>query len=142
MKAALYFDTAEGFGDWHIIISTQADKDLRKAHRADKRRFQIYLKKIKYIILSTSWNMGLIDRFRELSNGHFSGDNQKPLAGSSNDIPIFEAKMTSDSRLVVCRHSSNITLTSNSDAPQYQIDCIKEFGEEVRFIGNIFSFIV
>ena len=47
MKAALYFDTAEGFGDWHIIIPTQADKDLRKAHRADKRRFQIYLKKIK-----------------------------------------------------------------------------------------------
>lgn len=38
---------------------------------------------------------------RELSKGHFSDDNQKRLTGSDNEIPIFEAKMTSDSRLVV-----------------------------------------
>jgi hypothetical protein len=34
--------------------------------------------------------------------GHFSDDNQKRLNGSSTDIPIFEAKMTRDLRLVVC----------------------------------------
>jgi hypothetical protein len=38
---------------------------------------------------------------RELSNGHFSDDNQKRLNGSNADIPIYEAKMTRDSRLVV-----------------------------------------
>ena len=33
--------------------------------------------------------------------GHFSDDNQKRLTGSKTDIPIYEAKMTRDSRLVV-----------------------------------------
>lgn len=39
--------------------------------------------------------------YRELSNGHFSDDNQKRLTGSQNEIPIYEAKMTRDTRLVV-----------------------------------------
>jgi len=38
---------------------------------------------------------------RELSNGHFSDDNQKRLTGTSIPVPIYEAKMTRDSRLVV-----------------------------------------
>ena len=39
---------------------------------------------------------------RQLSNGHFSDDNQKRLNGSSSSvIPIFEAKMQRDLRLVV-----------------------------------------
>jgi hypothetical protein len=38
---------------------------------------------------------------RELSNGHFSDDNQKRLNGTDSSIPIYEAKMTRDSRLVV-----------------------------------------
>lgn len=39
---------------------------------------------------------------RELSNGHFSADNQKRLNGpSSADVPVFEAKMSRDLRLVV-----------------------------------------
>lgn len=38
---------------------------------------------------------------RELSKGHFSDDNQKRLNGPDIDIPVFEAKMTRDSRLVV-----------------------------------------
>lgn len=38
---------------------------------------------------------------RELSNGHFSDDNQKRLNGTDTSIPIYEAKMTRDSRLVV-----------------------------------------
>ena len=37
---------------------------------------------------------------RELSRGHFSADNQKELNGPS-DIPIYEAKITRDLRLVV-----------------------------------------
>ena len=38
---------------------------------------------------------------RELSNGHFSDDNQKRLNSRQIDVPIYEAKMTRDSRLVV-----------------------------------------
>lgn len=39
---------------------------------------------------------------RELSNGHFSDDNQKMLSNSSDlGIPVFEAKMTRDKRLLV-----------------------------------------
>jgi len=40
--------------------------------------------------------------YRELSNGHFSGDNQKRLVGIDTDIPVYEAKMGRDSRLIVC----------------------------------------
>ena len=39
---------------------------------------------------------------REISNGHFSKDNQKRInRPSSTDVPVFEAKMTRDLRLVV-----------------------------------------
>jgi len=39
---------------------------------------------------------------RQLSNGHFSDENQKMLNGpSSSAIPIFEAKVQRDLRLVV-----------------------------------------
>ena len=39
---------------------------------------------------------------REISNGHFSEDNQKWLNGpSSTDVPVYEAKMSRDLRLVV-----------------------------------------
>lgn len=39
--------------------------------------------------------------FRQLSNGHFSRDNQKPLTEINGALPIFEAKMTGNTRLVV-----------------------------------------
>ena len=47
MKAALYFDSAEGFGEWRILISTRADRNLREARNKDITSFKIYLKKIK-----------------------------------------------------------------------------------------------
>lgn len=46
---------------------------------------------------------------RALSNGHFSFDNQKPLTDEAQ-VPIYEAKMTGDSRLVVCFYSSIMRL--------------------------------
>lgn len=42
---------------------------------------------------------------RELSHGFFSDSNQKVLVGNSSEVPIYEAKMTRDLRLV------------------YQVDC-------------------
>ncbi|KAM5542264.1 hypothetical protein V8D89_004137 [Ganoderma adspersum] len=105
MKAALYFDSAEGFGEWRILISTRADQNLRQACRRDAKLFQIFVKKIK-----------------ELSNGHFSDDNQKRLTGLDVEIPIYEAKMTGDTRLV------------------YQVDCIPEFESDVeRQVLKIFG---
>jgi len=46
-------------------------------------------------------NLSLKALFRELSNGHFSDDNQKRLAGPGTEVPIFEAKLTGDLRLIV-----------------------------------------
>ncbi|KAH6917671.1 hypothetical protein BKA70DRAFT_1139349 [Coprinopsis sp. MPI-PUGE-AT-0042] len=92
MKAALYFDSAEGFGEWRILLSTRADGNLRDWRRRDAEFFKIIIKKIK-----------------ELSCGHFSADNQKRLNKPDVDFPIFEAKMTRDTRLV------------------YQIDCVPEY---------------
>ncbi|KAF8974058.1 hypothetical protein BDZ97DRAFT_421872 [Flammula alnicola] len=103
MKAALYFDSAEGFGEWRILISTRADRDLREARRKDPNSFKIIIKKIK-----------------ELSKGHFSDDNQKRLNGPNTEIPIYEAKMKRDSRLI--------------------IDCIPEYDASVeRQIIKIFG---
>ena len=46
---ALYFDSADGFGEWRILISTRADRDLREARRKDAKFFKIVVKKIKYV---------------------------------------------------------------------------------------------
>jgi hypothetical protein len=50
MKAALYFDNANGFGEWRILISTEAYKHLRTHRRADKKIFTIIYKKIKSVL--------------------------------------------------------------------------------------------
>ncbi|KAH9172883.1 hypothetical protein EDB89DRAFT_1962838 [Lactarius sanguifluus] len=92
MKAALYFDSVQGFGQWRILISGRADRNLREMRKKDTNLFHITLKKIK-----------------ELSNGHFSDDNHKRLTGTNISVPIYEAKMTRDSRLV------------------YQVDCVPDF---------------
>ncbi|KAI0327262.1 hypothetical protein GY45DRAFT_1428013 [Cubamyces sp. BRFM 1775] len=105
MKAALYFDSADGFGEWRILISTRADRDLRQARNKNPKLFKIIIKKIK-----------------ELSRGHFSDDNQKRLTGLDVEIPIYEAKMTGDTRLV------------------YQVDCVPEFESDVeRQVLRIFG---
>ncbi|KAL4268195.1 UvrD-like helicase ATP-binding domain-containing protein [Pleurotus pulmonarius] len=96
LKSALQFENVEGFGNWRVLISGRADGDLREARKKDRESFRIIMKKI-----------------RELSRGHFSEDNQKRLTGAGPEVPIFEAKMTRDSRLV------------------YQIDCISDIDRDV-----------
>ena len=51
MKAALYFDDIEGFGEWSILLSTRAQKDLRDVKRADGAMFRIVMKKIKWDLI-------------------------------------------------------------------------------------------
>lgn len=58
MKAALYFDSAEGFGQWRILISGRAVRNLRETKKKNTNLFRITLKKIKYPSLSV---VGLCD---------------------------------------------------------------------------------
>ncbi|KAG2360020.1 hypothetical protein BDR07DRAFT_1487588 [Suillus spraguei] len=75
MKAALYFDNANGFGEWRILISTEAYKHLREHRRADKKIFKIIYKKIKH-----------------LSHGQFSADNHKRLNGPDAGISCLSSQ--------------------------------------------------
>ncbi|KAF8336973.1 uncharacterized protein EI90DRAFT_3119273 [Cantharellus anzutake] len=82
-KARHSFEWPAEFGEWNIYISSTAIKHLRQFRRADKSTFKIIQEKII-----------------QLSEGFFSGSNQKRLEGAPNDVPIYEAKMTGDLRLV------------------------------------------
>ncbi|KAI6010466.1 hypothetical protein BKA83DRAFT_3037960 [Pisolithus microcarpus] len=101
MKTALYFDNADGFGEWRILIGTNATKKLREFRRNDQKKFKVVYKKIK-----------------ELSNGQFSDDNQKRLDGVRTGVPIFEAYIERDLRLV------------------YQIDCVPDRDTEIQRQGS------
>lgn len=48
-NSALHFNSAEGFGEWRILISARADGDLREARRKDRKSFAIIVKKIKCV---------------------------------------------------------------------------------------------
>ncbi|KAF9067282.1 hypothetical protein BDP27DRAFT_1328979 [Rhodocollybia butyracea] len=104
MKSALHFDSIAGFGEWRIFISANADNELRSRRKKDRTSFDIIVKKIK-----------------ELSNGFFSADNQKRLGGPSSEVPIFEAKMTADLRLIY-----QIDVVATDDERESQV--IKIFG--------------
>ncbi|KAF9230372.1 hypothetical protein BU15DRAFT_69249, partial [Melanogaster broomeanus] len=46
IKAALYFDNADGFGNWRILIGTDATKELRRLTKSDRKKAGIVVKKI------------------------------------------------------------------------------------------------
>ncbi|KAI5983593.1 hypothetical protein EDD15DRAFT_2487286 [Pisolithus albus] len=97
MKISLYFGNADNFGDWRILIGTNATKKLREFRISDTKKFKIAFKKLK-----------------ELSNGQFSDENQNRLDGTQSGVPIFEARMQQDLRLV------------------YQIDCVPDHDAETE----------
>ncbi|KAJ7356587.1 hypothetical protein DFH08DRAFT_1075732 [Mycena albidolilacea] len=86
--STLYRKRATGFGEWEVNIAQRADRDLREYNKRDRKTCSLIVKKM-----------------RELSNGVFSPDNYKQINGDSAEVPIYEAKVTKDLRLV------------------YQIDC-------------------
>ena len=49
MRAALYFDDIEGFGEWPILLSTRAQKYLRDVGRDNNTMFGIVMKKIEWV---------------------------------------------------------------------------------------------
>ena len=73
MRAALYFDSPVGFGEWRVFISTRADKDLREARKKDPTKFDIYVKKIKCV---SCWGIA----FRADCGG-YKGTFEWPLFG-------------------------------------------------------------
>jgi hypothetical protein len=50
MKAALYFDNAAGFGEWRLLMSTRATRDLRHARRTNRGTFKIIVNKMKSVV--------------------------------------------------------------------------------------------
>ncbi|CAE6474691.1 unnamed protein product [Rhizoctonia solani] len=83
LAAAKYFDEGTGLGAWNIIVSGRAIKDLRQIQKGDSHVFGMLYKKIM-----------------ELSQGFFSDDNQKRLLGLDTEVPIYEAKVSRDLRIV------------------------------------------
>lgn len=89
--STLYRRRAAGFGEWIVTIAPRAERDLRDYNRRGRKTFTAIVKKM-----------------RDLSNGDFSPDNYQQLNGGDVEIPIYEAKITEDLKLV------------------YQIDCIPQ----------------
>ncbi|RPD59343.1 hypothetical protein L226DRAFT_495257 [Lentinus tigrinus ALCF2SS1-7] len=96
---------ASKMGPWRIMFSSRAGRDLRNVKNDDQKRWKIVIGKIA-----------------DLSHGYFTPDNQKLLSGGDINIPIYEAKMTGDSRLVYY-----IDCVYDHDS-QAQIQVIKVFG--------------
>ena len=48
MKAALYFDDIDGFGEWSVLLSTRTQKDMREIRRKDGTMFRIIMQKMKW----------------------------------------------------------------------------------------------
>lgn len=81
------FDGDADFGPWRILVTHEARKTLREA---DGKMHEVYRRKMQ-----------------ELSHGHMYGDNQKKLVGHKKNqlVPLYEAKITRDTRLVVSKDS-------------------------------------
>ncbi|KAJ7451061.1 hypothetical protein FB451DRAFT_1284562 [Mycena latifolia] len=90
--STLYRRRATGFGEWDITITPRAERDLREYNRRDHKAFTVIVKKM-----------------RDLSNGNFWAENYKQISGGNIEIPIYEAKVTEDLRLV------------------YQVDCVPQY---------------
>ncbi|KAG6330293.1 hypothetical protein ID866_8796 [Astraeus odoratus] len=88
-KAALQVDNVEGFGRWEIIMSSGATKDLKEIKRSNKERAEFVVNKIF-----------------QLSKGRFSGNNQRRLNGPSHGIPIYQAEVLSNLRIVAYLNGS------------------------------------
>ncbi|KAI6044090.1 hypothetical protein EDC04DRAFT_459876 [Pisolithus marmoratus] len=105
LEATLDASDIDRFGEWTILMSSSATKDLFKWRRDDAKVADCVLKKI-----------------RQLSRGQFSGNNYKMLHGPSHGIPIYQAEVLSNLRLV------------------YQIDCaLDDDGQAERQVVKVYG---
>ncbi|KAG8809366.1 hypothetical protein FRC17_003478, partial [Serendipita sp. 399] len=94
-------DDINDFGAWKILLSSDSMRHLRQFSKRDAHMFTIVRNKMK-----------------QLSEGFFSKSNQKRLVGKDAEVPVYEAKMTNDTRLV------------------YTIDCVPDNSGETSKQGG------
>ncbi|KAJ7037374.1 hypothetical protein C8F04DRAFT_1393598 [Mycena alexandri] len=82
--STLYRRRAVGFGEWEVSITSHAERNMRDYNRRDRKILALVVRKM-----------------RELSNGDFSPLNHKQINGGDVEIPIYEAKVTEDLRMVL-----------------------------------------
>ncbi|KAI6128061.1 hypothetical protein EDD16DRAFT_1824810, partial [Pisolithus croceorrhizus] len=105
LEATLAASNIDRFGEWTVLMSSTATKHLFQWRRGDAKMAECVLKKI-----------------RQLSRGQFSGNNYKMLHGPSHGIPIFQAEILSNLRLV------------------YQIDCaLDDDGQAERQVVTVYG---
>ncbi|KAI6141395.1 hypothetical protein BKA82DRAFT_2640811 [Pisolithus tinctorius] len=105
LEATLTASDIDRFGEWTILMASSATKDLFQLRQRNAKIAECVLKKI-----------------RQLSRGQFSGNNYKALHGPSHGIPIYQAEVLSNLRLV------------------YQIDCaLNDDGQEERQVVKIYG---
>ncbi|KAI5997138.1 hypothetical protein EDD15DRAFT_2162997 [Pisolithus albus] len=97
LEATLAASDIDRFGEWTILMASNATKDLLQLRRRDAKMAECVLKRIG-----------------QLSRGNFSGNNSRALHGPSHGIPIYQAEVLSNLRLV------------------YQIDCVLDDEGQVR----------
>ncbi|KAG8815978.1 hypothetical protein FRC17_000507, partial [Serendipita sp. 399] len=98
-------DDINDFGAWKILLSSDSMRHLRQFSKGDAHMFTIVRNKMK-----------------QLSEGFFSKSNQKRLVGKDTEVPVYEAKMTNDTRLV------------------YTIDCVPDnSGEHATQVIRMFG---
>ncbi|KDN37508.1 hypothetical protein RSAG8_10107, partial [Rhizoctonia solani AG-8 WAC10335] len=83
LASTKYFDDWSGRGAWSIVIANRAVGNLRQIRKGDGHVFRMISKKIQ-----------------DLSQGFFSDDNHKRLVGLNSEVPIYEAKVSRDLRIV------------------------------------------
>ncbi|KAI6141016.1 hypothetical protein BKA82DRAFT_4362564 [Pisolithus tinctorius] len=106
LEATLATSDVDQFGEWTILMASSATKDLFQLRRRDAKMAECVLKKIRQVSLrSQEQAMSQFCTCRQLSRGEFSGNNYKAFHGPSHGIPIYQAEVLSNLRLV------------------YQIDC-------------------
>ncbi|KAI6096327.1 hypothetical protein EDD16DRAFT_1879027 [Pisolithus croceorrhizus] len=105
-EATLAASDIDRFGEWTIIMAGSATKDLLQLRRRDAKRAECVLKKI-----------------RQLSRGNFSGNNFKALHGPSHGIPIYQAEVLRNLRLVY-----QIDCTLDDDGQRERQEVVKIYG--------------
>ncbi|KAI5988945.1 hypothetical protein F5J12DRAFT_915891 [Pisolithus orientalis] len=112
-----------GSASGRILMASSATKDLFQLRQRNAKIAECVLKKIRQVSLCSSENaMPQFRICRQLSRGQFSGNNYKALHGPSHGIPIYQAEVLSNLRLV------------------YQIDCaLNDDGQEERQVVKIYG---
>ncbi|KAI6140809.1 hypothetical protein BKA82DRAFT_4448336 [Pisolithus tinctorius] len=123
LEATLATSDVDQFGEWTILMASSATKDLFQLRRRDAKIAECVLKKIRQVSLrSQEETMSQLCTCRQLSRGEFSGNNYKALHGPFHGIPIYQAEILSNLRLV------------------YQIDCtLDDDGQTERQVVKVYG---